>query len=102
MRKIAILTVLFLAVAAWLVLSLDVSAAAPAQATAVPAAPAGEKSASFPYLALIILVIPFAIVLWKNSRPGAEKVLNSTSCAPVIDEEALARQKARLEEIEKS
>lgn len=96
MRKYAVLTVLFLALCAWLVFSVNVSAASLPQATPVPAAEgAAAGPGKFPYLALLVLLVPFIIMVWKNSRPGAEKVLSASTCAPVIDEEALARQREK-------
>lgn len=96
MRKIAVLTVLFLALCAWLVLSVDVSAASMPQVTPIPSAEGTAAGGSkIPYLGLLVLLVPFIIMVWKNSRPGAEKVISASTCAPVIDEEALARQREK-------
>ncbi len=96
MRKFAILTVMFLALCAWLLLSVDVSAASLPQATPIPSADGMASGESkFPYLALLVLLVPFIITVWKNSRPGQEKVLSARTCAPVIDEEALERQRTK-------
>ena len=61
-----------------------------AQDTAPTPAPAGETSqSSFPWLGILVLVIPAGLILWLKERTGQkDERIRAVSCLPVIDEKA--------------
>ena len=100
MRKTVVIMILLLATVVWLSSSMSVTAAPHYQATSVPVESSSASSGGFPYLGLLVLIIPFFIMIYKNSRPNAAKQVTGMSCAPIIDEEALARQRAKQDAAE--
>ncbi len=102
MRKFTVFAILMLALIIFLSSSLQASASSLTQGTAVPTAQADKSTSGFPYLALLVIIVPLGVIIWLKSRPGVDNTIRAASCVPVIDEAAIKRQQETIEALEKA
>jgi len=101
MKKIFSVTIILLSVLTWVFTSTSALAASIQQATPIPSSTEVQSNgAAFPWLGVLLLAAALGVIIWLKSRPGVKNEVTAVGCLPVIDEEAIARQKAKQDAAE--